>query len=83
MAEKEQRSNLTQWTELLQQRQEHQLLTLLQEAPSIEIAEFLAPQPHPQLLALLTRLPQELQGAIFADFDPELCRKFLNRKGSL
>lgn len=72
MPEKEPKSNLAQWQELLTHQKEHQLLALLEEAPPIEIAEFLTLQPHTQLLALLTRLPQELQGAIFADFDPEL-----------
>lgn len=64
-------TNLVQWTQLLAQQQEAQLVTLLCDAPIIEVAEFLAQQPPQRLLALLTRLPQELQGAIFADFEEE------------
>jgi len=64
-------ANLTQWTELLVQQKEEQLLALLCDAPFIEAAEFLTQQPPLQLLALLTRLPQELQGAIFANFSEE------------
>lgn len=64
-------TNLVQWTQLLAQQQEAQLVTLLCDAPIIEVAEFLAQQPSQRLLALFTRLPQELQGAIFADFEEE------------
>jgi magnesium transporter len=64
-------TNLVQWTQLLAQQQEAQLVTLLCDAPIIEVAEFLAQQPPQRLLALLRRLPQELQGAIFADFEEE------------
>jgi magnesium transporter len=64
-------TNLVQWTQLLAQQQEAQLVTLLCDAPIIEVAEFLAQQSPQRLLALLTRLPQELQGAIFADFEEE------------
>ena len=60
-----------QWTQLLEQQQEKQLLTLLCDAPIIEVAEFLTQQPPQKLLSLLKRLPQELQGAIFADFEEE------------
>jgi len=64
-------ANLVQWTQLLEQQQEKQLLALLCEAPIIEVAEFLSQQPSPKLLSLFTRLPQELQGATFADFEEE------------
>ncbi|MHA7877778.1 MAG: magnesium transporter [Bacteroidota bacterium] len=62
-------TNLTQWTQLLEQQQEESLLTLLCDAPIIEIAEFLSQQPSQKALSLLTQLPQELQGAVFADFE--------------
>ena len=64
-------TNLAQWTQLLEQQQETQLLTQLCDAPIIEVAEFLTQQPSKQLLFLFTRLPQELQGAIFADLEEE------------
>ena len=64
-------ANLIQWTKLLAQQKEEQLLALLCDAPLIEVAEFLTQQPPPKLLALLTQLPQELQGAIFANFEEE------------
>lgn len=63
--------NLVQWTQLLEQQQEETLLTLLSDAPIIEVAEFLAQQPSPQLLALFKLLPDELKGALFADFAEE------------
>lgn len=71
MANTVETTNLAKWTQLLEQHQEKQLITLLCDAPTIEVAEFLAQQPSPQLLALLALLPQELQGAIFADFEEE------------
>lgn len=64
-------TNLEQWTQLLEQQEEEQLVALLCDAPIIEVAEFLAQQPPQKFLALLRRLPQELQGAIFADFEEE------------
>lgn len=64
-------TNLAQWTQLLEQQQEEQLLTLLCDAPTVEVAEFLAQQPPQKLLALFTLLPQEPQGAVFADFEEE------------
>ncbi len=76
-------TNLAQWTQLLGQQQERQLITLLCDAPTIEVAEFLAQQPSPKLLALLALLPQELQGAIFADFEEEqqlILYQLLNKK---
>jgi len=71
MANTVETTNLIQWTQLLAQQQEEQLVVLLCDAPIIEVAEFLAQQPPQRLLALLTLLPQELQGAIFADFEEE------------
>ncbi|MCU0318356.1 MAG: magnesium transporter, partial [Amoebophilaceae bacterium] len=71
MANAVETTNLTQWTQLLEQQQEEQLLTLLCDAPAVEVAEFLAQQPPQKLLALFTLLPQELQGAVFADFEEE------------
>lgn len=62
-------ADLTQWTQLLEQQQEEQLLTLLCDAPVIEVAEFLSKQTPPKLLSLFIRLPKELQGAIFADLE--------------
>jgi len=76
-------TNLTQWTRLLEQQQEKQLLALLCDAPIIEVAEFLTQQPPQKLLALFTHLPQELQGAIFADFAEEqqlILYQLLNKK---
>ena len=75
--------NLVQWTQLLEQHEEQKLLTLLCDAPIIEVAEFLTLQPTQKLVKLLTLLPQELQGAVFADFEEEqqhvllqlLCKK--------
>ena len=62
-------TGLAQWTQLLEQQNERQLLALLCDAPIIEVAEFLSQQPSSKLLSLFTCLPQELQGAIFADFE--------------
>ena len=64
-------TNLVRWTQLLEKQQEKTLLSLLREAPIIEVAEFLTQQPSQQLLALFTLLPGELQGAVFADFEEE------------
>ena len=83
MANTVETTNLAKWTQLLEQQQEKQLITLLCDAPTIEVAEFLAQQPSPQLLALLALLPQELQGAIFADFEEEqqlTLYRLLNKK---
>ena len=71
MANTVESTNLVRWNQLLEQQQEKQLLTLLCDAPIIEVADFLTQQPPQKLLALLTLLPQELQGAIFADFEEE------------
>jgi magnesium transporter len=71
MANAVETTNLIRWTQLLEQQQEQQLLTLLCDAPTIEVAEFLAQQLPQKSLALFTLLPQELQGAIFADFEEE------------
>jgi magnesium transporter len=83
MASTVETTNLAQWTQLLEQQQEKQLIILLCDAPTIEVAEFLAQQPSPKLLALLALLPQELQGAIFADFEEEqqlILYQLLNKK---
>ncbi len=64
-------TNLVQWARLLEQQQEKELLALLCDAPIIEVAEFLNQQPSQKLLTLFTHLPQELQGAIFADLEEE------------
>ena len=69
MANAVETTNLIRWTQLLEQQQEKQLLALLCDAPTIEVAEFLAQQLPQKSLALFTLLPQELQGAIFADFE--------------
>lgn len=71
MANTVESTNLVRWNQLLEQQQEKQLLTLLCDAPIIEVADFLTQQPPQKLLSLLTLLPQELQGAIFADFEEE------------
>ena len=71
MPQSVERANLMQWTQLLEQQQEERLLTVLSGAPIAEVADFLAQQPHEQLLKLFTRLSYELQGAVFADFDEE------------
>lgn len=83
MAQPVEAPNLVRWTQLLRLRQEETLLTLLGDAPSIEVAEFLAQQPFQQLLALFKLLPAELRGAIFADFEEEQQQalyQFLNKK---
>ena len=59
------------WTQLLEQRQEQELLALLSNAPVVEVADFLAQQPAEHLLELLVRLPVEVQGATFAEFDEQ------------
>ncbi|XWN34847.1 MAG: magnesium transporter [Roseivirga sp.] len=59
------------WDQLLEQQQEEELVTQLNEAPVVEIADFLAQQPPYKLLTVLTRLPEELQGNVFAFFDEE------------
>ncbi len=64
-------TNLVRWTQLLEQRQEGELLSLLRVAPIIEVAEFLVQQPPEVLLALFILLPEELQGAVFANFEEE------------
>lgn len=65
------RTNLVRWAQLLAQQQESQLLELLSDAPIVEVADFLAQQPPQKSLELLMLLSQELQGAIFADFEEE------------
>ena len=83
MAQPVEAPNLVRWTQLLRLQQEETLLTLLGDAPSIEVAEFLAQQPFQQLLALFKLLPAELRGAIFADFEEEQQQalyQFLNKK---
>jgi magnesium transporter len=62
-------TNLVQWNQLLEQQQEKKLLTQLCDAPIVEVADFLTQQQPSKLLALFTLLPQELQGAVFADFE--------------
>ena len=64
-------TQLQSWTQLLEQRQEQELLALLSSAPVVEVADFLAQQPAEHLLALLVRLPAEVRGATFAEFDEQ------------
>lgn len=64
-------TQLQYWTQLLEQGQEQELLTLLGSAPVVEVADFLAQQTSEKLRALLTLLPAEVQGAVFAEFDEQ------------
>ncbi|MCG8341130.1 MAG: magnesium transporter [Cytophagales bacterium] len=67
---------LEQWEELLAQRKEKELIALLEEAPTVEVAEFLAKQAPEVLVKLLSSsTKKESQGAIFADFNEELQAK--------
>lgn len=60
------------WTELLNQGQEQELLAYLRDAPIVSVKDFLGRQSPDKLLKLLTLLPIEVQGAIFAEFDEQL-----------
>mmetsp|Transcript_26948 Transcript_26948/g.62594 ORF Transcript_26948/g.62594 Transcript_26948/m.62594 type:complete len:461 (-) Transcript_26948:865-2247(-) len=64
-------ANLAQWNQLLEQQQKQQLLALLRDAPTTEVADFLTQQSLSQLCDLFTILPRELQGTVFADFEGE------------
>ena len=64
-------TQLRSWKQLLEQGQESELLALLSSAPVVGVAEFLAQQSTADLLALLVRLPVEMQGAVFAEFDEQ------------
>ncbi len=69
MAEDTTKNRLQQWEQLLRERQDDQLTTLLSEVPPVEAAEFLARLSHTKLLTLLTQIDPELQGVIFSEFD--------------
>ena len=64
-------TQLRSWKQLLEQGQESKLLALLSRAPVVGVADFLAQQSTADLLALLVRLPVEMQGAVFAEFDEQ------------
>lgn len=64
-------TSLAQWQLLLMQKKKDELLATWQDAPIIEVAEFLAQQSDEELLNLFTSLPLSLQGAVFADFEAE------------
>lgn len=64
-------TQLRSWKQLLEQGQESELLALLSSAPVVGVADFLAQQSTADLLALLARLPVEMQGAVFAEFDEQ------------
>ena len=64
-------TQLRSWKQLLEQGQESELLALLSSAPVVGVADFLAQQATADLLALLARLPVEMQGAVFAEFDEQ------------
>jgi magnesium transporter len=57
------------WQELMAQQREQDLLRLLQDAPMVEVADFFSTLPVARTLKLLTKLPNTLQGTIFAEFD--------------
>jgi magnesium transporter len=61
------KNHLEHWNELLSQQREQDLLALLNDAPVVEVADFLAQQAPEQTLAILTSLPSVLQGAVFAE----------------
>lgn len=56
------------WEELLAQ-QEGELIKSLEGAPTVEVADFLVRLSPTQSLDLLTKLPSNLQGGIFAELD--------------
>jgi magnesium transporter len=56
------------WEELLTQ-QEEKLIKSLEGAPTVEVADFLVRLSPAQSLALLTKLPPNLQGGIFSELD--------------
>jgi len=71
MAQAVQATDLTQWTELLLQQQDKLLLESLSGAPSIEVAEFLDQQPAQKMLSFFRKLPDEVQGGVFAELEEE------------
>lgn len=84
MKDSQVKTQLEQWEALLAQRKEEELVALLEEVPTVEVAEFLAQQTPEVLVKLLTSsTKKESQGVIFADFNEELQAKlyhFINKK---
>ncbi|MEL6539371.1 MAG: magnesium transporter [Bacteroidota bacterium] len=71
MAPTTETTNSAQWQQLLARNKKDALLAAWQDAPIIEMAEFLAQQSDEELLDLFTSLPLPLQGAVFAGFEAE------------
>ena len=64
------------WQKLWDQQQQTKLIPLLTEAPSVEIADFLAQQPDQQAIQTLQQLPLPLQGKILQEIEENHQRTF-------
>ena len=62
---------LAYWQTLLEEGQEKALLQLFQEAPNVEVAEFLAKLPSVQCYAFFLELHQDMQASLFNYFSAE------------
>ena len=71
MAQSVENTNLKKWTQLLANQQAEALAEQLSNAPTIEVAEFLAQQSSQQLFDLFRLLSEELQGAVFMGLEEE------------
>lgn len=60
------------WDKLLKRKQETKLAKLLQEATTVDIADFISKQPKSTILRLLSLFVGETRAAIFANFDETL-----------